>query len=83
MLARLLLKGRVAEATAIVNGAGVKTVPASAVDPDFIGENMRIIGQILRIKKSSAGKRKIFTREGALGKTLKLEQPYDQLVLCR
>ena len=83
MLARLLLKGRVAKATAIVNGEAVKTVPSPVVDQDFIGEYMGIIGQILRIKKSSDGKQKIFTCEGALGKTLKLEPPYDRLVLCR
>ena len=40
----------------MVNADAVQTVLASAVDPDFIGENMWLIAQILRIKKSSPGK---------------------------
>ena len=83
MLARLIVKGRVQEATNIVNAEEVRTVPVEEVDNDLIGENTRIIAQILRIKKGGAGKRKIVMREASHGKSLKMEQPYDRLVLCR
>ena len=83
MLARLIVKGHVQEAMEIVNAEGVRTVPVSAVDSDFIGENVRVMGQILRIKKAATGKRKMVMREGGQGKMLKLEQPYDRLVFWR
>ena len=83
MLARLITKGRVQEATEIVNGRDVQTVPVSEVDPEFIGEDTRVLAQIIRIKKGTGGKKKIVNKEGVHGKMMKLEHPYDRLVLCR
>ena len=58
MLARLITKGRVQEATEIVNGPEVQTVPVSGVDAEFIGEDTRVLAQIIRIKKGTGGEKK-------------------------
>lgn len=81
MLSMLIMKGHVVEATGIVNGLTVNTVPSSAVDSNFMSENTR--GQILWSKKGSVGKKKVVTRDGAFGKSMRLEHPYDKLELCR
>lgn len=82
MLAQHILNGRIEEATNIVNGADVTTVSVADIDDDYVAENSRVIAQILRIKKAQPGKRKMVTKEHG-GKMMKLEHPYDRLILCR
>ncbi|XP_014674870.1 PREDICTED: uncharacterized protein LOC106814983 [Priapulus caudatus] len=82
MLSRYILSGRIEDATAIVNGDDVKTIAVSIVDEDFVEEKTRVIAHILQIKKIQPGKKKALTRDFG-GKVMKLEQPYDRLVLCR
>lgn len=83
MLSRLIVKGRIQEATDIVNGPNVRTVPITEVDRTFMCENTRVMSQILYIKKGVPGKKKTVTRESTFGKILKLEHPYDRMILCR
>ena len=82
MLARQILSGRIEQAKDIVNGPNVTTHPIGDVDGEFVGDNKRLLAHVLNIKKALSGKRKMGNREQG-GKVLKLEQPYDRLVLCR
>jgi hypothetical protein len=86
MLSKYIISGQIDRATAIVNGeAGqaVQTVRARDVDKTFMADNARVLGQILRIKKNSHGKKKIVSKDTYGGKVMKLEQPYDRLIWVR
>ncbi|KAL5011955.1 hypothetical protein ScPMuIL_010506 [Solemya velum] len=58
MLARPILAGNVERATEIVNAPHVRTVSAVQVDDAFVGDETRVVGQILRIKKAGQSTRK-------------------------
>ncbi|KAL5019019.1 hypothetical protein ScPMuIL_004741 [Solemya velum] len=83
MLARPILAGNLERATEIVNAPHVRTVSAVQVDDAFVGDETRVVGQILRIKKAGQSTRKKTVSREIGGKALKLELAYDRLVLCR